>query len=93
MRKEIDAYAKQRVAEYYEQQAEDVTRRNFKVFFAALHKCHGHGAIRNARTFLEITDLLQKAKEDPVFWGHIDRYNKKYSGLDFPNENYEVMDE
>lgn len=92
-RKELDEYTKQRVAERYEQLHEEITRRNLKIFFAAVHKCHGHAGKRNSETLLEITKMFRKAKEDPVFWYHLDRYIERYSGLKFPNEDYEVMDE
>lgn len=36
MRKAIDGYTKHRVAEHYEKQGEEITRRNFKLFCLAL---------------------------------------------------------
>lgn len=40
-RKAIDGYTKHRVAEYYEKQGEEITRRNIKLFCLALHNDFG----------------------------------------------------
>lgn len=91
MQKEIDAHAKERVAEYYEKQGEEITRRNFKLFCLALHNDFGFGGQRLARLIMAVSKLIEKSKTDEVFWYHTDKELKQV-GLDFPNEDYEVMD-
>lgn len=91
MRKEIDGYTKERVAEYYEKQGEEITRRNFKLFCLALHIVFGFGGQRLAKLIMTVTELIEKSKTDEVFWFHTDR-ELRAIGLDFPNEDYEVMD-
>lgn len=92
MQKEIDAHAKERVAEHYEKQGEEITRRNFKLFCLALHNDFGFGGQRLAKLIMAVSKLIEKSKTDEVFWYHTDR-ELKAIGLDFPNEDYEVMDE
>lgn len=92
MQKEIDAHTKQRVAEHYEQQGEEITRRVFKLWCVACHEEYGFSGKRNGRLLLAVSKLIEKSKTDEVFWYHIDK-ELKQMGLDFPNENYEVMDE
>ena len=90
-RKAIDGYTKHRVAEYYEKQGEEITRRNFKLFCLALHNDFGFGGQRLAKLIMAVSKLIEKSKTDEVFWCHVDR-ELKAMGLDFPNEDYEVMD-
>lgn len=92
MRKAIDGYTKHRVAEHYEKQGEEITRRNFKLFCLALHDDFGFGGQRLAKLIVAVSKLIEKSKTDEVFWYHTDKELKQI-GLDFPNEDYEVMDE
>lgn len=69
-----------------------MTRRVFKLFCVALHNEFGFGLQRLSKLLLAVSKQIEKSKSDEVFWYHIDR-ELKAIGLDFPNENYEVMDE
>lgn len=90
--KELDSHVKQRVAEHYEKQGEEQTRRIFKLWCVACHEEYGFAGKRNGRLLMAVSKLIEKSKTDEVFWCHIDR-ELKAMGLDFPNEDYEVMDE
>lgn len=91
MRNQIDVHAKQRVAEHYEKQGEEITRRIFKLFCVALHDEFGFGLQRLSKLLQAVSKLIEKSKTDEVFWFHTDR-DLKAIGLDFPPEDYEVMD-
>ena len=92
MRNKIDVHAKQRVAEHYEKHGEEITRRIFKLFCVALHDVFGFGLQRLSKLLLAVSKLIEQSRKDEVFWFHIDR-ELKAIGLDFPDEDYEVMDE
>lgn len=51
----------------------------------------GFGGQRLAKLIMAVLELIEKSKTDEVFWYHTDRELKQI-GLDFPNEDYEVMD-
>lgn len=79
------------VKEEYQKQGQDMTRRIFKLFCVSLHNKFGFGSERLSRLLFEVTEQTQKSKTDEVYWYHIDRELKQI-GLEFENENYEVMD-
>lgn len=91
-RKAIDGYTKHRVAEYYEKQGEEITRRVMKLFCTTLHDDFGFGCERLNKVVIGVSKRIEKSKKDEVFWFHEDRDLNRI-GMKFPNEDYEVMDE
>jgi len=56
-----------------EQEREDMTRRICKTMIFCLNKEFGFGLTRCARAFKSFADQLDRAKDDEVYWEHIDR--------------------
>lgn len=80
------------VAQHFEIESGNHTRRLFKLFCVALHQEFGFSKDRLSRTIAKVEEISSKREHDEVFWAHIDRYCKSI-GLDFPDEDYERMDE
>jgi hypothetical protein len=79
------------VAEEFQRQSNDMTRRHFKLFCVALHQAFGFGKDRFSRVMQKIEEIGAGREHDEVSWSHIDNYCK-YIGFDFPDEDYEKMD-
>ena len=75
----------------YDRQGQDLSRRHIKLFCVALNEEFGFGKDRLLRLIQKYGDLGAERKDDEIFWSHIDRYLERI-GLDFPKEDYEVMD-
>lgn len=80
------------VAEHFKEQSNDMTRRCLKLFCVASHMAHGHAKKRLMRTIDMVEEISRERDMDEVFWSHIDQYNKSL-GLDFPDEDYDRMDD
>ena len=75
----------------YDRQGQDLSRRHIKLICVALNEHFGFGKDRLLKLVQAYGDLSAERKDDEVFWSHIDRYLERI-GLDFPKEDYEVMD-
>lgn len=87
----IQKKIKEEVRAEYDRQGQDLTRRHIKLMCVALNEHFGFGKNRLMKLIQAYGDLGEERKEDEVFWSHIDRYLEQI-GLDFPKEDYEVMD-
>lgn len=75
----------------YDKQGQDLARRHIKLMCVVLNEQFGFGKERLLKLIQAYGDLSEERKEDEVFWSHIDRYLNRI-GLDFPKEDYEIMD-
>lgn len=75
----------------YDRQGEELSRRHIKLICVALNEHFGFGKDRLLKLVQAYGDLGAERKDDEIFWSHIDRYLERI-GLDFPKEDYEVMD-
>ena len=75
----------------YDKQGQDLSRRHIKLMCVALNEQFGFGKERLLKLVQAYGDLSEERKEDEVFWSHIDRCLEQI-GLDFPKEDYEIMD-
>ena len=89
--KKIQALIKEEVKAEYDRQGQELSRRHIKLFCVALNEEFGFGKERLLKFIKKYGDLSAERKEDEVFWTHIDRHLESI-GLDFPKEDYEVMD-
>lgn len=87
----IQKQIKEEVKAEYDRQGQDLSRRHIKLFCVALNEEFGFGKDRLLRLVQKYGDLSAERKDDEIFWSHIDRYLERI-GLDFPKEDYEVMD-
>ena len=87
----IQKKIKEEVRTEYDRQGQDLARRHIKLMCVALNEHFGFGKNRLMKLIQAYGDLGEERKEDEVFWSHIDRYLEQI-GLDFPKEDYEVMD-
>lgn len=87
----IQKKIKEEVRAEYDRQGQDLTRRHIKLMCVALNEHFGFGKNRLMKLIQAYGDLGEERKEDEVFWSHIDRYIEQI-GLDFPKEDYEIMD-
>ena len=70
-----------------------MTRRMFKVLAVSLNRTHGFGGKRILRVIDDMTELLEKHENDPVFWTHLDRRVIDELGVPLDRENYELMED
>lgn len=75
----------------YDRQGQELSRRHIKLICVALNEHFGFGKDRLLKLVQAYGDLGAERKDDEIFWSHIDRYLERI-GLDFPKEDYEVMD-
>ena len=75
----------------YDRQGQDLSRRHIKLMCVALNENFGFGKDRLLKLVQAYGDLSAERKDDEIFWYHIDRHLEQI-GLDFPREDYEVMD-
>ena len=91
----IDKKTRQRINDEvkaeFDRQGQELSRRHIKLFCVALNEEFGFGKDRLLRLIQKYGDLGAERKDDEIFWSHIDRYLERI-GLDFPKEDYEVMD-
>ena len=91
----IDKKTRQRINDEvkaeFDRQGQELSRRHIKLFCVALNEEFGFGKDRLLRLIQKYGDLGAERKDDEVFWTHIDRHLESI-GLDFPKEDYEVMD-
>ncbi|MFA5659128.1 MAG: hypothetical protein WC900_07575 [Oscillospiraceae bacterium] len=67
-------------------------RRYFKIVFAMLHLDFGFGNERLNKALDGINRLSDEAKQDPIFWEHIDKLLIDQMKIDFEREDYERVD-
>ena len=89
--KKMQERIRNEVAEEFKRQANDMTRRHFKLFCVALHQAFGFGKDRFAKVMEKVEEIGSEREQDEVFWSHIDNYCK-HIGFDFPDEDYDKMD-
>jgi hypothetical protein len=70
----------------------DEMRRYFKIVFAMLHLDFGFGAERLNKALDGINRLSDEAKQDPIFWEHIDKLLIDEMKINFEREDYERID-
>ena len=87
----IQKKIKEEVRTEYDRQGQDLARRHIKLMCVALNEHFGFGKNRLMKLIQAYGDLGEERKEDEIFWYHIDRYLERI-GLDFPKEDYEIMD-
>lgn len=83
---------REEVALEYDRQGQAMTRRVFKLFCVALNQQYGFGKDRLSRLLRRVNYLSDEAQRDEVFWTHIDTLLIEQMGMDFPREDYGVMD-
>lgn len=89
--KKIQEQIKSEVRAEYDRQGQDLTRRHIKLMCVVLNNNFGFGKDRLSKLVKAYGDLGAERKDDEIFWSHIDRYLERI-GLDFPKEDYEIMD-
>ena len=82
---------KSEVKAEYDKQGQDLARRHIKLMCVALNEHFGFGKDRLLKLIQAYGDLGAERKDDEIFWSHIDRHLEQI-GLDFPKEDYEIMD-
>ena len=82
---------KEEIKAEYDRQGQDLTRRHIKLMCVVLNNNFGFGKDRLLKLVQAYGDLASERKDDEIFWSHIDRYLERI-GLDFPKEDYEIMD-
>ena len=82
---------KSEVKAEYDKQGQDLARRHIKLMCVVLNEQFGFGKERLLKLVRAYGELGEERKEDEIFWSHIDRYLERI-GLDFPKEDYEIMD-
>ena len=87
----IQKQIKEEVKAEYDRQGQDLSRRHIKLICVALNENFGFGKERLLKLVQAYGDLGAERKDDEIFWYHIDRKLEQI-GLDFPQEDYEVMD-
>ena len=91
----IDKKTRQRISDEvkaeFDRQGQELSRRHIKLIFVALNEHFGFGKDRLLKLVQAYGDLGAERKDDEIFWYHIDRHLEQI-GLDFPKEDYEVMD-
>ena len=80
------------VAEEHRKQGEGAARRLFKLFCVSIYEEYGFAAKRGGRIIEQVSKIAEEKKTDPVFWTHIDRWLKQI-GYNFPDENYDEVDD
>ena len=75
----------------YDRKGEELTRRHLKLMCVAMNINAHWGKKRLLQMIEWYGDLGAERKDDEIFWSHIDR-KLEQMGLDFPKEDYEVMD-
>ncbi len=80
------------VTEEFQRQSNDMTRRVFKLFCAALNQDFGFGKKRLARLIQAVEDIGTEREQDEVFWAHVDRVVNEQIGMSFEPEDYDKMD-
>lgn len=75
----------------YDRKGEELTRRHLKLMCVAVNINAHWGKKRLLQMIEWYGDLGAERKDDEIFWYHIDRHLEQI-GLDFPKEDYEVMD-
>lgn len=84
---------RRRMDEYNRNESRNMTRRMFKVLAVSLNRTHGFGGKRILRVIDDMTELLEKYENDPVFWTHLDRRVIDELGVPLDRENYELMED
>lgn len=87
----IQKQIKEEVKAEYDKQGQELSRRHIKLICVALNEHFGFGKDRLLKLVQAYGDLGAERKDDEIFWYHIDRHLEQI-GLDFPREDYEVMD-
>ena len=87
----IQKKIKEEVRAEYDKQGQDLARRHIKLMCVVLNEQFGFGKERLLKLVRAYGELGEERKEDEIFWSHIDRYLERI-GLDFPKEDYEIMD-
>ena len=87
----IQKKIKEEVRAEYDRKGQDLARRHIKLMCVVLNEQFGFGKERLLKLVRAYGDLGEERKEDEVFWSHIDRHLEQI-GLDFPKEDYEIMD-
>ncbi|MBE6784170.1 MAG: hypothetical protein E7536_09200 [Ruminococcaceae bacterium] len=82
---------REEVAAELSKQKVDFSRRISKLFCMALNEEYGFGRTRLTNLLNKVEELGLAREEDEVFWAHVDRYLKRID-MNFPDEDYEVMD-
>lgn len=76
----------------YRKQGEGTARRLIKLLCVAMYEQYRFAGKRGGRVIDQINVLGDEHKDDPVFWAHVDRLLKQI-GYDFPDEDYDEVDE
>ena len=80
------------VAEEHQRQGQGTVRRLIKLFCVSMYEEYRFAAKRGGRMINQISALGEEHKHDPVFWAHVDRLLKQI-GYNFPDENYDEVDD
>lgn len=88
---QIQKKIKEEVKAEYDKQGQELARRHIKLMCVVLNEQFGFGKERLLKLVRAYGELGEERKEDEIFWSHIDRYLEQI-GLDFPKEDYEIMD-
>jgi hypothetical protein len=80
------------VTEEHDKQGQGTARRLIKLLCVSMYEQYRFAGKRGGRIVDQINALGDEHKEDPVFWAHVDRLLKQI-GYDFPDENYDEVDE
>ncbi|WP_313292609.1 hypothetical protein [Faecalispora jeddahensis] len=89
----MPATSKKVVQSYIDEKEEEILRRCMKLAFFALNHRFSFGAVRLGAVYDEVTALKKEAKNDPIFWEHLDRVICDEIGLDMPREDYAKFEE
>lgn len=89
----MPAAGKKVVQSYIDEKEEEILRRCMKLAFFALNRCYGFGTARLGSVYDKVNSLRTDAKNDPIFWEHLDRIICDEIGLDMPREDYAKFEE
>lgn len=73
MLSEVEIEVKKAWEKIVDEQTKDITRRVIKTIIYVLHTEYGYGPKRMPEIFKSFTEMIDKSRNDEVYWEHIDR--------------------
>lgn len=89
----MSGVGKKVVQSYIDEKEDEILRRCMKLAFCALNRRFGFGAARLGVVYDEVNAMRADAKNDSIFWEHLDRIMCDEIGLDMPREDYAKFEE
>lgn len=85
-RSRLEQEARAVCAKELEKQRDDLSRRLFKLMLYSLNEKFGFGEKRAKKALVAMTRLVEKSKDDEVFWEHVDRVVIDHLKIEFERD-------